>query len=250
MTINGKTLEQVLKEISAPADFNKSTLLDRWNFFEIGDYENRLNSVVGQSHYISRFSEPQIITLPTGQVIFVQNCEISFIADDDSVVYRASGTGSFEIKKAETGDKFISLNNAGYFCQVAAFKSACRDLQMFAIHEKSGEQKTNKKTDKPRSGVSVQKESVNETLCTSGPMELVRNDKDNKPVYKLQAHICVGTQMREVPSTILFYPNQYKGFEKQINNLYVVCSGKSTKVRLVLSKANTEDTFIFKGFWG
>lgn len=250
-TINGKSLPQVFQELSVPAPELQKSLMGMYKYYPIEAYEARMQSVVGLTHYRVEYSPVSSISLD-GQEMLSCICTLSLYDDAGTCLYRTQGAGTLELEKAKESGRYIGLNNAGYKCQLSAFKSACKSIQIFGIHSEEDEiaqtdsgKKAEKKEKKP---------DAKETFFTAGAFSVVREDtRTGKPVYKVPAQRKVGSVMEQTVSEILFYPNQYKDCAGDINVLQSLCAdGKMHRLNIRVSRGNYPadvPQYIFKGFF-
>lgn len=258
-TINNKELGQVLQEIQAPVKRNKQTT-NGYAYYSIDMYENCLKEIIGMSHYVATYKDIQHIVLPSGQVLLIGTCSLSFIDDEGKICFTTNGIGSYSLSQSTSADKFINLSTCGYNLQAEAFKSACRSLQMFGIHGDSenpeektssqGKSSSDKKKDKDEKS-----EVKNVLFYTSSTVEVVREDgRTHKPIYKVYGNVVSNGLTEQNPSAILFYPNMYKKHEELLNQFITNCSDgqpHSLKAQVTEASYAYEDMpqYIFKGFW-
>lgn len=258
-TINKKSLEQVLKEIQNPVQKNKKTSKG-YGYYSIDMYENCLKNVVGMSHFTATYKDNQHIILPSGQVCLMTVCSLSFIDDEGKICFTTNGIGTYALSQMAETNLFINLGTAGYCLQTEAFKSACRSLQMFGVHDDTSE---DDRSAKPSSGKAAsaerKKEAAQEVkkieFFTSGAVEVLREDsRTHKPVYKVYGNRVSDGTAEQTPSAILFYPNMYKNDEELLNRFITICSdGLSHNLRIQATESSYayEDMpqYIFKSFW-
>ena len=256
--ISGKPISQVIAEIKAPCDAEKKQV-EGYSYYEIKEYENRLNKVVGREHYSTSYTEPQFFTLPNGQIIVCINAKITITDDDGKVALTACGVGTNEIKRSKDHNTYLHINNMGYNTQLDAFISACKDLNMFDLHSiASDEVSTNplegtksktpsKKADNSSKPISSKKER----FWVESDMEEIGSNAEGKPTYKLSVRLAMGSQVSEKVYYLLFYPNQYASYISVLNQLYMDCRNKKKQyIRcIVKNTTNNDDTFVVCGFW-
>lgn len=248
--INGKELMDVLAEIQKPCVVERKSK-EKYSYYGIEVYEQRLDSAVGKANYNASYTEPQCIVLPGNQVVLMVRCILNFLDDTGNIAYRAEGIGSVEITYSDKNGSYINLNNSGYCLQAAAFKSACKGMDMFGIHADKEEKPKAESKDAGKKAALPQDKGV---FYTSGAFEVVRTDTNTgKPVYKVLANRVVDNLLQIEPVTILFYPNQYKNCPDKVNSYVSLCGdGKQHKILIKYSvstyQSDTEQ-LIFKGFW-
>ena len=252
--INGKPLKTVLNEIQVPAPELKCRKQDK-NYYPIEAYESRLNDVVGMENYTAEYSAVQCIPLPSGQVILCCNCTLLFFDEERSVVHKAHGIGTSEQILSEDKKRFYGLNNAGYICQLAAFKSACKSLNIFGMHgDEEAEERKSSHSSKPDRETGEKPQEVKQVFYTEGSFFVLRTDtRTNKPVYKVLAHLKVGNSVKKDACEVIFYPNQYADCTDKLNQLQALCSdGKMHCISIRCTRATYESDvpqYIFKGFY-
>lgn len=253
--INGKDISTVLNELQMPCA--KTQKKDKYAYYPVERYEERLDSVVGKSHYKVSYTEPQFFTLPTQQVLLMVRCEMFLIDDAGNEAYQVEGIGSHELTYSEKNSSYVNLNNCGYCLQVSAFKSACKNLDMFGMHANKGsENRTEQPAGQNQEHASNDAPSTQSTdaFVTAGRFEVIRTDsRTSKPIYKVSANRVVGNRMQEKVSEILFYPNQYKKYADKVNSYVALCNdGGQHKLKINYSVSTYYDTdteqLIFKGF--
>lgn len=245
--INGKDLKTVLKEIAAPCEVPPKKLDGKYDYYDIGEYEKRLQSVVGRDNYTTSYSIPQFITLPTNQVIVSVNCNINLLNEDCTIAFVASGVGTNEITLNKNKDNYLYLSNVGYNTQLAAFKSACKDLNIFSLRSSKPANTSPKET----SAETIKERK--ERFFIQDKIEIISEDKHmKKPVYKLTAHLCVGSQAKECESYLLFYPNQYNSFSDRLNQFISFLNEKpQTFITLTVKETKKDpNSFVVCGMEG
>ena len=248
--INGKTLGAVLAEIQVPAPELMDHKQDK-TYYPIEAYENRLQNVVGLENYTAEYSAVQHIQFQSGQSVLCCTCTLKFFDENRDVAYQTQGIGTSELIMDSEKGRLYGLNNAGYICQLSAFKSACKAVNIFGLHgDGSGANKgsADKKADPKEKATEIK-----QVFYTEGAFSIIRTDaRTDKPVYKVQAHLKVGETMTQSVSEIIFYPNQYKRCVEKINNLNALCAdGKMHRVSIKCTRATYETDipqYIFKGF--
>lgn len=258
-TINGKKLIDVLSGICEPAAPTKM-LQGRYPYYSIDAYEQRLIGVLGREHFIPVYGDIKEIQLSTGQVVLTASCTIEFIDDDGVTCYRAHGLGTHEITYSSNNGMYIGLDNEGYLVQQQAFKSACKSMQIFGIHEIEDFDES-----KPKASSNQDKESkpiakvMEETFYTTGAFSQIGTDShSDKPIYKVYGHKQVitdgGAVLETVESGIVFYPNQYTKCVEMLNNCIARCNdGAQHMIKIKVSASNYNKDkgpqYVFKGFW-
>lgn len=252
-TYGGKSLDAVLEEIHSPSTVEKELLDDKYPYYRIDVYEDRLITALGKDHYEVHYSEVTCLTLPTNQAALICNCTINFIDDDGKVSYHACGVGSYEITYSKQYSSFQWLNNAGYRVQQCAFKSACKSMQIFGIHDV--DDVSSESTPHGKKGKKPRLQEVEEIFVTTGKVEVIKTDTaTEKPVYKVIGQRRVGNVMETRQATILFYPNMYKKHIDALNDYIMQCQDGGhhilrAKVSETKTSTETEPKYVFKGFW-
>lgn len=258
-TINGNELEEVLKAIREPMSKNRK-LENGYQFYDISEYEKRIDDVVGIGHYETRYGDVKNMVLSAQQVVLSTTCEILLIGDAREIVYRANGIGTLALTYSTTNNEFIGLDNAGYLVQLQAFKSACKSMQIFDIHGVANESGAAGKNESVKDDSSRKKEGssvvTSEIFYTKTAFDEVKKDtRSDKPIYKIYGNRVVNDMMEERESAIVFYPNIYKKDIEMINNYIALCSdGQMHKLEIDVTRAasqyQTSDAvqYVFKGF--
>jgi len=254
MTIRGKSLEDIISELSEYKPPTK-LLMDKYPYYKIEEYEECLNRIVGAEHYLTDYEEMGTIKIALTDQIFLQmKCRITLIDDEGRPCLYKTGIGSKALEYSSLNNIFINLNNITYCCQQAAFKSACKGFGMFGIHgeECNEDSKDQQKYNKEECNYNSKnrKNTLDMKFINNGSMIIMRQN-DNKPVYKLAVHEVVGNQCRQEIREILFYPNQYKNWEKELNSLIQECQAKKAMFAITVSISSRKpgkDVYIFKGF--
>jgi len=257
MLIKGKSLEDIICELG---EYKPPTelLMDKYPYYKIEEYEEYLNRVVGIEHYQTDYEEMRTVIIPRTNQFFLQmKCRITLLDDEGKPCLYKTGVGSKEVEYSTKSNVFINLNNISYCCQQAAFKSACKGFGMFGIHgEECNEDERKKKKNNGQGNTKngygdysgkEGKTTKDMKFINNGSMITVRQD-ENKPVYKLDAHEVVGDQCRQETCEIIFYPNQYKGWEKELNSLIQDCQVKQAIFTITVSMKQGSNVYIFKGF--
>ena len=168
VTVNGKALAQVLKELSAP--FDESMFKDNPAGFSYLPYEvylARMDTVVGVLNYDFEISDTNWVTI--GEKVHVSTVGKMTIRDDNgSVVAVKSSTGDADvICKRETGEA-VKAGNDSKIAAHDAFKGCCR---MFGIGD---EQLRDKRKGKGGKKPAVAQQSTQPGTQTPASEEVLR----------------------------------------------------------------------------
>lgn len=235
---NGKELAVALKEVAVFKEKAKS-LQGKYGYYEKSEYYERLCQVFGVDGFSLNYEFGGLHTLPTNQIFGVGKCVIGLLDEAGNVVYSVSGLGTEEIEFSDKNSKYIMLNNVGSGVDTAAFKEACRQLNIFnCVMEKKPENKTeNSSSSSTSTAVEKKQFRVVGSLVENGECKFT-----HKPVYK-QKMECDGKEIE-----VLFYPNNYT--KDEYWNMYFEGSGlgKVKTVTLNCEKARNGTGYIFKSF--
>ena len=276
---NGETLKQALSKVGEYKEPRKY-LQDKYPYYKIGEYVERLNQVFGIDGYEVAYSSYESIVLPgrpdaVNQVIGKADCTISLFGEKGDVVYRANGIGTKELSRDKEKTQYQLLNNNGLFVQQAAFKSACKSMNIFDCnrYEEDGDGSGHIKTSTASSKKEDHKGNRDETsersngkdnntkrekvisFYKTASLEKIRVDQQTDlPVYRFVGHEVVGKTCREKPSEVIMYPNCYKKETSKMNQLIECNRPGAVLLRVgdgVCSDTERfENTYIFKGFGG
>ena len=257
--INGKTLETIFSEFKQESTVKKEQKGKYW-YHPFHAYLGRMNEVLGEKHYRTEYSDFEHVQLSSGQSVIYCRCIVSFIDDEGRVCHAVNGIGSFELTFSSDKGAFIMLDNSGLRLQQQAFKSVCKHLQFFNEREDEHPAAT---SDASSQGTSKQNTSLKkgkkeepraEVFYTTGEFILVREDaRSRKPIYKVYGNKVVGKVMETTPSAVLFYPNLYKAYTEQLNNMIALCTdGKQHKLSVMVApceyKEDNAAQFVFHKF--
>ncbi len=263
MLKNGKSLKEALEQLS---EYKEKTALknDKYSYYKVEEYYERMVSVLGKDGFECSYEYEKTFMLGTKQCFMVASCRIDILDEDGKSCYFTNGLGSIEIEYSEKNGRFILVNNVGFNCQIAAFKSACRQLNIFNCLEKEdniGSQEADgnhmnsqnayhggmaNRTGAENKG-GIQKKSF---YVTKG-LQQKRIDKNSgKPVYVMYVHDIKDGMYEVNEKELLFYPNQYAKYGEKWNQFFVAETvGVERTVSLFCSTVNGNDnTYVFKGF--
>lgn len=248
---NGKTLQDALGIVSRPKT-PTNFLDDRYPFYEIEEYVERMNEAFGISGYRADYQVFPLQVLPNGQCFLSAVCKIEILGKDTENSHYVSGIGTREISKSSSKDIYIGLNNAGRVVQTSAFKSACSELNIFnSVLGNEDENGKEHNGSKQASNEGKKNNTSNvETISFYIPQPIGKmrmDERKNKPVYKAKAHVVVDGNMKKDTVDILFYPSYY---EKLSNwqNLYAQLEVAPVRVSMkVATLENKPGTYYFNG---
>lgn len=232
-------LEQKMKELAKPLPKTHKREGGK-AYWTIEEFRGRMDQVFGPSGYSMEYSMMAPYEFPVcRQVLLTCHCTIR-IYDEGKVVYSTMGVGCKEVQRlsktyyennqrkerAEEERSYTELNNAAYSLQLSAFKNACKSMNIFGCNAEDSEGGGN-------SDILNQRVPANHSNYGNDDVENVyfyvveaikevRKDKNTgKPVYEVGAYKMVGesTYDNKVKHTIVFYPNKYKGYEKEMESL-------------------------------
>lgn len=235
---NGKELKEALEEVAVYKDKSKS-LQGKYGYYEKSEYYERLCQVFGMDGFTCNYDFEGLQTLSTGQVFGVGKCIIGIVGENGQVIYSVSGIGTEEIEYSDKNEKYILLNNVGSSVDTAAFKEACRQMNIFnCVMEKKQVGSSSSDNQTQQSTTTVQKLfSLKGSLSENGECRFT-----HKPVYKHKA-ACDGEE-----TEIMFYPNQYTK-EKNWDAFFAKASlGQVSEANICCEKARNGTGYIFKSF--
>jgi len=128
VTVNGKKIGQILKELIEPF----ANMKERDNgtgYIAIEEYEKRLNSVVGIMNYNLEFDAAQWLEIDGAYTIIVR-ARFEMLADDGSIVLKRSANGASEVTIVKDTGKPVSVKSTLDSAQSEAFKNICKKLGM------------------------------------------------------------------------------------------------------------------------
>lgn len=250
--VNGKALSTILDELREPIKIERE--------YKIADYESRLLSVVGSNYSLS-YQNFQMLPLANRQLVCSVLCVLQLHDEHGQVVFSTSGVGTWEISMVTASGNYSILNNAGYLTQLNAFKSVCKSLQIFGVHnteDASSNVIATKKESISKSPASAKSSKVPKEFIPDGDFSQVRKDaKSDKPVYRLSAHEVYENKMQQETCDIIFYPNQYAKNTSKMNVLLGMNKSQG-KCRIhcivqevsqnAANKAAAGKTYVFMGF--
>lgn len=250
---NGITLSDALKEIAKHKEATKF-LMGRYPYFKYSEYVDRMNSVLGADGYSVSYKAEQPLIFPNGQVMVVVSSRIDIFAKDGTIALTKTGIGSEEVDRNNDTGNYIGLNTCMLFAQQASFKSACKELDIFAcVSKEKDSDDNNSGGSRNASGNGTNNRNETGTVMTfyvKKAVEVVKQDSNtHKNVYRLMGHECDGDRFKETESEIIFYPNNY-GKSEDMMNAYV---SKKTPFKVTLKVSpvkNKENAFVFKSFVG
>lgn len=129
ITINGKTLKRIEKELSA--EFPEESIRYKPNgtpYLPIESYEERLHSVIGITNYNLHLVDAPIFVEKGTETTFIQTIKIEVISDDNKVVLVKTATGGAEPLEYSDSGKSISLKSDVEIAYTDAFKNVCKKL--------------------------------------------------------------------------------------------------------------------------
>lgn len=233
--LNGKELKDALKEVAVYKDKSKA-LMDKYGYYQKSEYYERLCQVFGIDGFKPDYDFKGLEVLPTGQIFGTAKCTIYILGEDGSIVYSVSGIGTDEIKFSEDNGKYLSLNNVGSGIDTAAFKEACRQMNMFnCVLEKKSGNDSNNESGYSRASVEVK------TFNPSGRLtEVGKGGRDNKAIYKQKG------KLDGVETELIFYHNNYSkdpSWER-----YFAALGNFSQTVVNCEKSRNGTGYIFKSF--
>ncbi len=248
-TISGRTLSEVIKGIRETKKPKKDK--NGKPYFAIEEYFQRLDKAVGVTNYNIDYSDYGYTRTDSGQELYSVKCRISIIDDESHVVLYRECFGGYEVQHEHNTGREVNLQNSAEFVCNAAFKNAAKKFGIFGRFDEDSDvagsaENAPKAT---RTPAAPDKGSV-VNFVTAGPFE-THSEKDGRPVYTLSAKRVDGERMEEQASNIIFYPNQYKGYEKELNAYIGGCKEKQYKLRIrasALQDKNGVKQYLFKGF--
>lgn len=260
IVVNEKALSTILDELREPIKIEREYKQNQFPYVKIADYESRLLSVVGSNYSLS-YQNFQMLPLANGQLVCSVLCVLQLHDEQGQVVFSTSGVGTWEIPMVTASGNYSSLNNAGYLTQLNAFKSVCKSLQMFGVHntdDASNNAIATKKDAISKSPASAKSSEVPKEFIPDGDFSQVRKDaKSDKPVYRLSAHEVYENKMRQETCDIIFYPNQYAKDTSKMNALLGMNkSQEKCRIHCIVqevsknaaNKAASGKTYVFMGF--
>lgn len=252
---NGKDLIDALKEIAAYKEPTKYKD-NKYPYYEYYEYSERMNNVFGEDGYMMEYKmEPHFI-LPSGQVMSTAVCKISVLGEEGNAVYTVTGIGTVDMTISTKSGQFIGINNQGLFVQMAAFKSACKEFNIFNCiyndnNKKNGLAKKGNAS-LPSSNLKSQNSKTGAkkmSFYVSTMIEEIRKDNHtDKSVYKLMGQEIIANQMRENKVEILFYPNKYDKVPDWEEKLLAI-SNIPKRITMEVKPVNgKENSFVFESF--
>lgn len=234
---NGKELSEALKEVAVYKKKSKA-LKEKYGYYQKSEYYERLCEVFGIDGFAANYEFCGLHTLPTNQIFGVGKCVIGLLDENENIVYSVSGIGTEEIEFSEKNEKYIMLNNVGSGVDTAAFKEACRQMNIFncVMEKKQGGNNSSEQT-QPAATVEHKLFLLKGNLIENGKCRFTE-----KTVYKQKA-VCDG-----VETEIMFYPNQYTK-EKNWDTFFQRASlGQLSEANISCEKARNGSGYIFKSF--
>jgi len=215
-------------------------------YYSIDEYWERMNAVLGRDGYRAFYSEFKEVILPTGQVMLSCKCHLEILGDAGEVAFVTEGYGSEEIAVANETGRYIMLNTSALNCQIAAFKSACKELGIFGCRDMSVKGRYKGKGNCSGSGASgsnggsSKKETAMEFLVKK-PLKEFWKDSQGKPAYRMIAQPVVNGQVQDAEVEVLFYANYYGKNTETFNKLYLRSADTQTGFRVTLKVVEVED---------
>jgi len=269
LTYNKKVLEQAiaeLREYKEPSEYKQD-----YAYYAIEEYVERMDEVFGACGYRALYSELDHVAFPlANQMMLTMKCRIEILGENGNVIHIAEGYGSEEVTQSSEGTKYYNLTTVAMNCGTYAFKSACKNLGIFACRKvkkteennnsNSGNNNSNSRASRRASNASnASKNIVPVTFMVNRPFEVMWKDDEGRPAYRMVANMLVNEMISREPYEILFYPNQYKKAVGTLNDLIVRSQGmdgsKSFRLRIGVQAVaeerrnkNYAGSFTFKRF--
>lgn len=125
-TINGKTVQQVIEELTAPfLETDKDRRANSYVFVNVQRYRDRLDSVIGMFNYSVETKESFF-----NEYGIFKTVEISIYYDDGTLAVKKDGDGGdhFVFQKDSEIRVPMNLGNTNESAESDAFKRACKKL--------------------------------------------------------------------------------------------------------------------------
>lgn len=251
--INGKSVQDVLKELRASKNPDKK-LLNKYPYYKIDSYYERVNSVFGTEHYTVDYSERQLYTTASGQEVMVCKCRITILDDDFQPILYKEAYGGREIHYNQTTLIDDGIKNLATNAASSAFKEVWKSFGIFGLRPGdasddesagAGNSHTGTQKDVSNSDPQVTGEQANEyqhyVLVGNSTVAIERLDtQTNKNVYKYR---CRDSKNRIVYD-VIFYPNRYKKVEEQLNRMISSAQNGSLQISINAKKLAERDGVI------
>ena len=264
-TINGKTLQQCLHELSTYQKPDKY-LQDKYPYYKIRTYFEKINSVLGMEHYNVTYPlATEVYKIRNEQEFLNVKCHLEIIDDDGNVILIREGFAGREITFNKNG-KEVNLNNIYRSVSQLAFKAAwdhlnifgkayaedpedysdCRGKEEHAQYKEAAiSSETSQTNTTGNHGTTVNSTPVYR-VNTAGKFLVDRKDSYGKPVYTV-----LGYCQDNKKCKVVFYPNQYKNYADRLNSYINLCNEGRAELQFKASSSGTKDgalQLIFKGF--
>ena len=204
MLVNGKTLEQVRAELSAPE--RKAGEKEGKPYYEHWQFKKRMDSVLGLN-YSTQYTQVQTVTCGK-QTLMSCVCTITILSDEDfKPVIRRSGVGGREFKAYQSGNGYANFQSTPSFTERAAFCEACKEFGVFGNFESGGGKVSTGTNSASRPSTSANSTGAglkSGAFVTHSVMTSTKR-RNGEVVYSLNA-----LDSNNAQKEVVFYENQYK----------------------------------------
>lgn len=252
---NGKGLEKALEEISK---FKKKTACKNENkkyaYYKFQEYYERMVEVLGADGFVCSYKYEDMATLANGQCFVFVSCRIDILDQGARSCHCVNGIASLELEYSEKNERYIGINNIGSNGQLAAFKAACKQLNIFnCLYEEKAdsendsccERNSGKGSTPVNSGENVRKEFYHRKN-----LRQEKTGASGKPVYVLPIHEIYGERYEQKERELIFYPNQYSKVDGKVweEFLEFATSGEEGSFSAICSVVKKNGNYVFKSF--
>lgn len=247
-TVNGQPLSDVLirlrEEKSPSADKG-----GKFKYFRIKEFVETFDSIVGIGNYNVEYTDLNYSRISTGQEKYSVKCRISILSDDGDVLLIRESYGDYTCQYEKETGKDVNLQNSSEFACHAAFKNAAKRFGIFGrYNEMSGSDEGSSERQAAKNNVSSDDTVMN--FVTDGPFVKI-DERDGRPVYRLDVHEIVGENCRKDIAQLIFYPNQYGKDSKSFNSYYSLCANSQKRLRAKVKFTRcvgSKKQYVFKSF--